>query len=242
MKKISQPLLSYIVPLFFDQDNDRTLSRVLSQYSKYSQKILDKIHFILVDDCSPIEIKIPRITNMNISLLRVTSDIMWNQGGARNLGVNYAKTSKLLITDIDHVFPERTLVHLINRKYNYNDLIRFRRFSGLKKISTGYNIFYLNKLLFEDFQGYDEIFCGYYGYEDVHFIESLAKASIHVKKLFYWFPVYDLAIDRKTEYHSLVRDLKRNYDLLEQKQRGKATWHTKLALNFEWEVVEERFI
>jgi len=158
MKKISQPLLSYLVPLFFDQDNDRTLSRVLSQYSKYSQKILDKIHFILVDDCSPVKIKIQEITNMNISLLRITSDIMWNQGGARNLGVNYAKTSKLLITDIDHVFPERTLVHLINRKYNYNDLIRFRRFSGLKKISTGYNIFYLNKLLFEDFQGYDEIF------------------------------------------------------------------------------------
>jgi predicted glycosyltransferase involved in capsule biosynthesis len=242
MNKLHEPVLSYIVPLFFDQKSDNTLNRVLKQYSKYSQKVLAKIHFILVDDCSPIKITIPEITGMNISLLRITSDIMWNQGGARNLGVDYAKTSKLLLTDVDHVFPERTLVHLINCEYNYKDLFRFRRFSGLKKISTGYNIFYLNKQLFEDYNGYDEEFCGYYGYEDVHFIESLAKASIYVKKLPYWFPVYDLAIDRKTEYHSLVRDLKRNSDLLELKQRGKAIWHTKLALNFEWEVVEERFI
>jgi len=242
MNQSTQPVLSYIVPLFFDQKNDNTLNKVLTQYSKYSQKVLDKIHFIFVDDHSPVKINIPDIKNMNISLLRIKTDIMWNQGGARNLGVSYAKTTKLLLTDVDHIFPERTLRKLINRKFDKNDLIRFRRFSGLKKIAAGYNIFYLNKPLFEEFNGYDEVFCGHYGYEDVHFIESLEKASIRVKKLSYLYPVFDLAVDRKTEYHSLVRDLDRNWALLQQKNSNEVIWHTKLSLNFEWEVIEETIL
>lgn len=241
MNESVTPVLSYIVPLFFDQKSGNTLNRVLKHYSKYSQKLLDRIHFILVDDCSPVRIEIPEITNMNISLLRITSDIKWNQGGARNLGVNYSKTSKLLLTDIDHLFPERTLRFLVNRNYNYSDLFRFRRFSGLKKIASGCNIFYLNKQLFEEVNGYDELFCGYYGYEDGHLFESFIRASVHAKKFPYWFPVYDLAIDRDTEYHSLVRDLKRNSELLEQKQSGRIPWHTKTFINFEWEVVLEHF-
>ena len=242
MTNKAKPVLSYIVPLFFDQKNDNTLYRVLQHYSKYNQLLLDQIHFILVDDCSPIKIKLPEIPNMNISLLRVTSDIRWNQGGARNLGVNYAQTEKLLMTDIDHIFPERTLKYLIHRKSVYKDLFRFRRFSGWRKIASGCNIFYINKPLFNDFHGYDEVFCGNYGYEDTHFFESLEKASIPVIKLPYWYPVFDLAIDRQTEYHTLVRDKLQNMELLNQKRAGAKDWHTGLSLNFKWEVAEEYFI
>jgi hypothetical protein len=238
MSRQSEPILSYVVPLYFDQENNNTLIRVLQHYAKYNQKLLDKIHFILVDDCSPIKIVLPDITNLNITLLRVTSDIRWNQGGARNLGVSYAKTTKLLLTDIDHIFPERTLHFLINRNYHYKDLFRFRRFAGWKKIASGCNIFYINKPLFADFQGYDEAFCGHYGYEDTHFFESLERASILVRKLPYWFPVYDLAIDRQTEYHSLVRDTEQNLNLLNQKREGKTDWHSGLSLNFDWAISE----
>jgi len=239
---MAKPVLSYIVPLFFDQKNDNTLNRVLQHYSKYDQTLLDQIHFILVDDCSPIKIKLPEALNMNITLLRITSDIRWNQGGARNLGVNYAQTEKMLMTDIDHIFPERTLKYLINRKFVYKDLFRFRRFSGLKKIASGCNLFYINKTLFTNFNGYDEIFCGNYGFEDTHFFESLEKASIPVVKLPYWLPVFDLAIDRQTEYHTLVRDTQQNMDLLDQKRAGTTNWHTGLSLNFKWEIVEEHLL
>lgn len=240
MTQKATPVLSYIVPLFFDQKNNNTLIRVLQHYATYKQDLLDQLHFILVDDCSPIEITLPDVPNLNVSLLRITTDIRWNQGGARNLGVSYAQTTKLLLTDIDHIFPERTLNHLIRRKFHYTDLIRFRRFSGWKKIASGCNLFYINKPLFTDFNGYDEVFCGHYGYEDTHFFETLEKSSIPVKKLPYWFPVYDLEIDRQTEYHTLVRDTQRNLDLLNQKRTGATEWHTKLSLNFEWDVVEER--
>jgi len=238
----TKPILSYIVPLYFDQKNDHTLSRVLHHYSKYSQSLLDQIHFILVDDCSPIKIKLPEIHHMNISLLHISSDIRWNQGGARNLGVSYAQTEKLLMTDIDHIFPERTLQYLIRRAFFYKDLFRFRRFSGWKKIASGCNIYYINKSLFSDFHGYDEVFCGHYGFEDTHFFESLEKASIPVVKLPYWYPVFDLAIDRKTEYHSLVRDTLQNENRLNEKRAGTKDWHTGLSLNFKWEVAEEHFI
>ena len=69
------PVLSYIVPLFFNQKSCGVLNSVLKHYSKYDQVLLDKIHFILVDDCSPVRIEVPEIPNMNISLLRITSDI-----------------------------------------------------------------------------------------------------------------------------------------------------------------------
>ncbi|MDD2798087.1 MAG: glycosyltransferase [Bacteroidales bacterium] len=234
------PTLSYIVPLYFNQKSNQILVRVLQKYATYHQSTLDQIHFILVDDCSPIKIEIPNIPNLNITLLRVTTDIRWNQGGARNLGVKYASTTKLLMTDLDHVFPERTLNYLINRKYNYSDLFRFRRFSGWKKIASGCNIFYLNKNLFDSNKGYDEIFCGYYGYEDTHFFEVLEREGVSVKKLPYWYPVFDLALDRETEYHSLVRDTTRNLKLLEDKREGKEEWHTGLSINFEWEIVHSQ--
>lgn len=238
MQKQTEPSLSYVVPLFFDQKTNDTLLRVLNHYSRYSKSLLDKIHFILVDDCSPLEIKLPEIPNLHITLLRITSDIRWNQGGARNLGVNYASTSKLLLTDIDHIFPERTLKYLLRRPFRYGDLFRFRRFSGWKKIDSGCNIFYINKQLFNDFGGYDEIFCGHYGYEDTHFFETLERNGYPVKKLPYWFPVFDLAIDRQTAYHSLVRDTDRNLALLEQKRAGAVPWHTGLSLNYEWKVAQ----
>jgi predicted glycosyltransferase involved in capsule biosynthesis len=242
MPNTTTPVLSYIVPLYFDQENDRTLIRVLTHYSKYDQKLLDQIHFILVDDCSPIKIKLPPISNLNISILRITSDIPWNQGGARNLGVDYAKTTKMILTDIDHIFPERTLNHLIKRPYKYAELIKFRRFRGWKKIDSGYNIFYINKPLFTDFHGYDEIFCGRYGHEDTHFFESIEKAAIPVIKLSNWFSVTDLVIDRQKEYHTLVRDTRQNLNLLNQKRSAALDWHTGLSLNFEWEVSEEHFV
>ena len=241
MNTTSEFELSYIVPLFFNQKNNNTLVRMLSKYSKYNQKLLNKIHFILIDDCSPAKIELPEISNMNVSLLRITSDIMWNQGGARNLGAYYAMASKLVMTDVDHVFPERTLAHFIKRKCNYNDIFRFRKFNGLKKAPTGYNIFLLNKQLFKDFNGYDETFCGHYGYEDVHLFDSFAKSGIEIKKIPYWYPANDLIIDRKTEYHSLIRDTKRNLELLQNKRKGLEIWHSKLSLNFEWEITEEHF-
>ena len=60
--------ISYIVPMFFNQGYSELLNDLLKTYSTYSNKILERIQFVLVDDCSQTPIRIPDDINLNILL------------------------------------------------------------------------------------------------------------------------------------------------------------------------------
>ncbi|MFT4645424.1 MAG: hypothetical protein ACI8ZX_001840, partial [Planctomycetota bacterium] len=102
----SQLDLTYVVTVYQDNEKVNDLEKLINVYSQYSEAVLSKVHFIFVNDCSPVPINIEN-TKINYTLVKVIDDIMWNQGGARNLGVHLAKTPKLILTDLDHTFPER---------------------------------------------------------------------------------------------------------------------------------------
>ena len=63
---------------------------------------------------SPLQTDPPDLP-LNLTWIRIREDIAWNQPGARNLGAVYAKSDKILITDLDHEFPEATLRALERR-------------------------------------------------------------------------------------------------------------------------------
>ncbi len=163
--------LSYIVPVFFNQGNSELLNDLLKTYSTYSNKILERIQFVLVDDCSPTHIRIPDNINLNLLLLRVTDDIRWNQGGARNLGVMLAKTAKIVLTDVDHFFPEELFTKMLSAK-TPSKIYKFKRTDNKgEKAASACNIYFSSKSVFFKSLGYDEEFCGNYGFEDTLFFE-----------------------------------------------------------------------
>jgi hypothetical protein len=64
----------------------------VDNWSQYPIELMKKLHFILIDDCSDSKANLKINFPINLTLLRVTDNIPWNQPGAKNLGFKFAKT------------------------------------------------------------------------------------------------------------------------------------------------------
>ncbi len=141
--KLENLELTYVLPMYRENESFKDIEERLNIYGKYDSDILKKIHFIFVDDCSPVPISINN-KSLNYTLVRIVDDIVWNQGGARNLGVVLAKTPKLILTDIDHIFPEAIFKHLLSLKIP-NSIYKFKRIKDGKKTGLHANTFFCSK-------------------------------------------------------------------------------------------------
>lgn len=235
--------LSYIVPVYIENRDCDLLQRFICEYESYSSDILDRVQFIFVDDHSPVAIHIPDC-KLHYVLARIDDDITWNQGGARNLGAHLAKTSKLILTDLDHIFPETLLADILSAK-EPSCLYMFRRERDGLKIHSHPNTFFCTKGIFFNVLGVDEEFCGHYGYEDVFFIEMQKAVGTNVKKFSRKRIVLHEHKNSVGELHHLVRDVTVNKALLLKKQAALKTkkifsGHSRLFLNFKWSLLEEK--
>ncbi len=149
----------------------------------YPKEILENLDWIIIDDCSPehpaseVFKKIPHINDMR--LYRTKIDVPWNQDFCRNLGVSEADTEWLLLTDIDHLIPERTMECLMYAKRLHQETAyRFSRrdYSVMNKYKLHPNSWFMTKELYEKVGGYDERFAGYYG-TDGDFRDRLKKIA-----------------------------------------------------------------
>ena len=238
--------LSYIVPLYIDKSQKTPLHDLISIYSKYNSKILDQIHFVFVDDCSPVPVEIDPETPLNFTLVRVNDDVLWNQGGARNLGVHCAKSNKIIVTDLDIIFPENLLDELLNFYPPKQSIFKFKTISNLQIVEPHFNVFLLWKDTYMRTKGVDEAFSGRYGYEDVFFY--FLNKALGVK--FYLYKNYNIVHKEHKEnealqHNPLIRDLAANKLLFDQKmEQIKNTENplearSDLYLNFNWSVILE---
>lgn len=232
--------LTYILPVYQDNKEFDDLSRLIEIYSKYDKEILKKIHFIFVDDCSPIDIQIDT-SDLNFTLYRIQDDIIWNQGGARNLAVTMAKTTKLIMTDLDHVFPQSVLEDLIKMK-TPKDIFKFRRSREGKKIESHPNTFFMSKSTYFKSLGVDEAFSGHYGNEDIYFIDLHNHLGTKFKKY-----RKEMIETFDHSHHGLQRDTSYNEKLLEERRKAIAkndafSAHSRLFLNFSWNEVKSNWI
>jgi glycosyltransferase involved in cell wall biosynthesis len=89
----------------------------IAHWQQINPQLRNLFEFILVDDFSDTEYKLPP-NDLNIRLFRVTDDIPWNQGGARNLATIHATGSVAMFIDIDqHIkieFLERLCASIEN--------------------------------------------------------------------------------------------------------------------------------
>lgn len=107
-------------------------------------------------------------------------DIPWGNARARNLGAINANNNLLLFLDVDHTFKKRITGHehqTINA--NHNTVLRFKRdYEGRTEWPSGSIL--LHRDSFFGVGGYNEKFCGNYGYEDIELLWRLEQAGIKI--------------------------------------------------------------
>ena len=239
--------LTYIVTCYFNNVVTSRLMDLLRNYEKYSPDLLDRIQFVVVDDGSPVGFEIPDF-NLNVTWLRITEDIPWNLGGARNLGVVYAKSDKIILTDLAYDFPEHTLDKAMRMGNPGRRIYRFWR----KSSSTGdylplphANTFLMSRGRYLRLYGYDEEYCGHYGFFGGWLTSFHRYHGSWITKLPRRF--FCIRHDGKERYldHDLDRNKEPNERLYWRKRSEVHYWgaeagHSRLFLNFTWKVVKEQ--
>ena len=86
-------------------------------------------------------------------------NIPWGNSRARNIGAINASNDYLLFIDVDH-----TIKNQIGAVWSNDRVYKFKRV--LKKTEWHCNTLLMHKDLFFSVGGYNEMFCGHYGYED----------------------------------------------------------------------------
>jgi len=166
-----------IIVTFYNQNN--FLKTIVSNWINWKEEIRNQFSFCIVDDCS----KIPasdvlsdiNLSNLDISIYRITEDILWNQPGAFNLGMQQCLTDYAMIIDMDTMVTEELAIELLklaeegmeNVAYRFN-----RNWSGNFELAPGKihpKACLLSKKDFWEVGGYDEDLCGHYGHDDAWF-------------------------------------------------------------------------
>jgi len=238
--------LTYITAIYFDKGSNDSILSLLRNYEAYSPSLLDQIQFVIVDDGSPLQFEIPDF-NLNITWLRINENIPWNLGGARNLGSVYAKSDTILLTDLRCEFPEVTLSKASRMQNLGRKMFRFYRYSEKQKRilkRTHANSFLMSRGHFFRFHGYDEEFCGHYGYFGGWLTRFHRYHGSWMPKLPRKYHYIRHDVEAATRDHGLVRDKSTNGMLYLRKREealaaGAEAGHSRLFLNFTWKVMKE---
>jgi Glycosyl transferase family 2 len=236
--------LTYVTTFYFNQTDSSSVGELLRRYASYSGDLLDRLQFVLVDDGSPIPVDVPAGLDLNLLLLRIPVDVPWNHAAARNLGAVYARSDKLLLTDVDHEFPEETLRRIVAlgelRRTMY---MFFRLDEGGAPVLRHLNTFLLSRGRYLQLFGYDEEFCGHYGLEDDLFRRWHRFHGTRIR-MFPGGPVKRRPAPREGTYHSLSRDRSHNAELFRRKrrlwvERGPDAAYSRMFLRVPFEVVAD---
>jgi len=169
---------------------------------------------IIIDDGSK-----PKLKCNWATVYRIEEDIPWNMSRANNLGLSKINSNETVLRlDIDHWFDLEDLNKLSKVDLKPKEIIKFDRLVYSKenyKTKPPPNIYLARVSDLISVGGYNESFCGNYGYEDKELMHRLkmngfkekiskdvivkTKANLHTKKL-----NRDLSIN-KNLYYELIK-------------------------------------
>jgi hypothetical protein len=229
-------LLTIAFPYY---NNEPALERQMTLWSSYPEPMRRKIRFIIIDDGSRDCIKLAPAAPMNLCIARITKDIRWNQPGARNLAMALADTEWMYLSDLDHFLPVESCQRLLDIE-KQPDIVYYFRERSESGEETGVHIscFCINKFTFWNLGGYDEDFCGHYGWDDFIFYDLVKKhCKVHTFDDLYLTDVDTLKTPNMRRKH------RRNKRLIRKKrallQQGK--YRTKPVLRFPWIIQTQYF-
>ncbi|NIM59354.1 MAG: glycosyltransferase [Candidatus Aminicenantes bacterium] len=222
--------------LYSYYNSSEALGIQINNWSQYPIELMKKLHFILIDDCSDNIADLAINFPINLTQLRITDNIPWNQPGAKNLGFKFAKTDWVFNSDIDHVLKPEMCEKLVELKKDKGTVYYFSRFSDKGESRNSHpNSFLIHKDVFWELGGYDEDFCGHYGYDDIllkTMIQSQCKTEhLNSINLINYTSLFSSDLDRNRRKNK--RLLKRK-----KKQLQKGKYQNKKILRFNWEVVK----
>ncbi len=163
--------------------NQGMLDEHLKRLERLPQAVRDELELIIVDDGSPNGEAQAREIGLPVRVFRIDVDIRWNQDAARNIGAFEAEASWLLLTDIDHLVPPKTLVWLLSSTLGKKTVYRFQRMTleamGKDRV-TEYkphpNSWLMTREMYNRIGGYDERFAGHYG-TDAEFRDRVLRVA-----------------------------------------------------------------
>lgn len=214
------------------------VERQIAHWRSIPPELAQHIEFILVDDCSE---QLPNIErgHLNLRLFRITSDIAWNQAGARNLGTYQASGEWALFFDIDQKLYLDTLPLLLGsldrlarRTMYYLRIKELIDITVNEPLSNHPNTFLVPLGDFKVMGRYDEDFAGHYGYEDLYMPRVWETAG--GQRVLLNTPVFFEDMDFGTG--NFNRDLSRNLALAQQKMAAGCR-NSPGILRFDWEEV-----
>jgi len=216
---LSLPHLSVICPYFNHLDE---VQAQIERWSKIDRVYLDKIEFILVDDCSE-EFRQLDPCGLTLRQFRIDTDKKWNQAGARNLGFMQARGEWSLVFDIDLLLTDEAIPEIINGIPSLNPIYMYflairDLWNYLENRPAAYcpSAHLVRTDRFRIMGMYDEDFVGHYGYEDtfVQFTWIMNGGKLILLGKPYFF-------DRLLDFHTegSDRDLTHNGELLITKRQ-----------------------
>lgn len=176
---------TFIYPYY---ENPRMLAAQVENWNRYSEDLRSRIRVVLIDDCSrrsPAE-PIFRLCQLQKELYRITTNIPWNQHGARNLGATMAPHDRcadpwMLLCDIDMMLTADMATRLLLTRHDAPNHYTFDRNYPNHPALNRYalNMFSVKHSVYWQAGGYDEDYCGLYG-GDVPFVQQLRRISPRV--------------------------------------------------------------
>ena len=109
------------------------------------------------------------------TVLRIDDDVPWNQPAANNLGLKYIymndPSAQVLRSDMDHFFTLDDLMAIEDIKLKPKTILHFKR----GDIRPHPNVYLARARDLLEAGGYNEDFCGNYGYDDLELMDRLRK-------------------------------------------------------------------
>ena len=219
--------LSIIIPVLNSHEAVRRQCLYLGSLVPYRAEV------IIVDDGSvpPLEgLSTAATRDKSIRLIRTQDFRPWTQPAARNFGVDGARGEILAFIDVDHIISQKAVWELCRFT---GDRIDWRRIPAsldeyghlepaagkARKPAAG--IFAMRAEIYRKLGGFDERFCGEYGFDDLDFLERFnklveageAKPSVTAKA-----PGYYWAGEDAPKFHDLPHEPStRNVQILSEK-------------------------
>ena len=228
MKKITINLSFY--------NQNEVLKKQVESWKSWSKEVRDQFSFCIVDDCSKksaIDVLSNDLTDLDLSIYRVTEDLYCNIAGVRNLSAKECKTDWMVILDMDTFVSEdlASSMLILSSSDRPGEAFKFnRRVADPRHPKNGQPHPAVCLLRVEDYWnvgGCEEDLVGHYGWTDPSFwFRSVGK--LHV------ITYTDLYLDYYPEGEADIdRDNSHNYILHEEKKRT-GDWSTDFV-RFDWE-------
>jgi glycosyltransferase involved in cell wall biosynthesis len=199
-----------LVHPFFDEPERFKLQ--FRNWLSWPEEVKDRVQIVLVDDCSPRPVhqyltasQLRQVSRLNLSIYRITTNLIYNTPGAINLGFKVAKTPFVMMMDSDCTFDAKNIAKFLDAAPHTDTIYKFnrKRFGGdipqggildgtghvhmvddLKNTRFLPCSMLMHQDIFWDLGGFDEDFTGAwnnggYGYFDTDFDRRVGLSRYH---------------------------------------------------------------